>query len=63
MRGGGEKTARLGVLSCLLLTTCYTGDQSRKIEMGGACGTYGGEAYTGFWCGNLREITTWETRT
>jgi hypothetical protein len=43
MRGGGEKTARLGVLSCLLLTTCYTGDQSRKIEMGGACGTYGGE--------------------
>jgi len=23
--------------------------------MGGACSTYGGEVYTGFWCRNLRE--------
>jgi len=23
--------------------------------MGGACSAYGGEAYTGFWWGNLRE--------
>jgi len=23
--------------------------------MGGACSTYGGEVYTGFWWGNLRE--------
>jgi hypothetical protein len=23
--------------------------------MGRACSTYGGEVYTGFWCGNLRE--------
>ena len=23
--------------------------------IGGACSTYGGEAYTGFWRGNLRE--------
>jgi len=23
--------------------------------MGGACGTYGGKVYTGFWWGNLRE--------
>jgi hypothetical protein len=24
-------------------------------EMGGACSTYGGEVYVGFWWGNLRE--------
>ena len=29
--------------------------KSRKNEMGGACSAYGGEAYTGFWWGNLRE--------
>ena len=23
--------------------------------MGGACSTYGGDVYTGFWWGNLRE--------
>ena len=26
-----------------------------KNEMGGECSMYGGEAYTGFWWGNLRE--------
>jgi len=33
------------------------GDKIEKSEMGGACSTYGGrgEAYTGFWWGNLRE--------
>ena len=41
----------------MLLTKHYSGDQIKKIEMGGACSTYGGrrEAYTGFWGGNLRE--------
>ena len=31
------------------------GDKVKKNEMGGACSAYGGEAYTGFWWGNLRE--------
>ena len=31
------------------------GDGIEKNEMGGACSTYGEEAYTGFWWGNLRE--------
>jgi len=32
----------------LITTVC-------KNEMGGTCSTYGGEKYTGFWWGNLRE--------
>jgi hypothetical protein len=28
--------------------------------MGGTCSAYGGEACTGFWWGNLREIDHWE---
>jgi len=41
----------------VLLTKYYPGDQIKKIEMGGACSTYGGrgEVYTGFSWGNLRE--------
>jgi len=36
------------------------GDKIEKIEMGGACRGYGeGEAYTGFWWGNLRERNHW----
>jgi len=31
------------------------GDQIKKNEIGRACNTYGGEVYTGFWWGNLRE--------
>jgi len=31
------------------------GDKIEKNEMGGACSTYGGEAYTGVWWGNLRK--------
>jgi hypothetical protein len=31
------------------------GDKIEKNEMEGACSTYRGEAYTGFWWGNLRE--------
>ena len=33
-----------------------------KNEIGGACSTYGGrgEAYRGFWWGNLREIGHFE---
>jgi hypothetical protein len=30
------------------------GDQIEN-EKGGACSTYGGEVYAGFWWGNLRE--------
>jgi hypothetical protein len=33
----------------------FYGDKIEKNEMGGACGTYGGKMYTGFWLGNLRE--------
>ena len=34
-----------------------SGDKIEKNEMGWACGVYrGGEAYVGFWWGNLREI-------
>jgi len=29
--------------------------ESRRMRWGGACSTYGGEVYTGFWWGNLRE--------
>jgi hypothetical protein len=33
-----------------------SGDHIEKNEMGGACSAYGGgKAFTGFWCGNLRE--------
>jgi hypothetical protein len=31
------------------------GDKIQKNETGGACNAYGGEVYTGFWWGNLRE--------
>jgi hypothetical protein len=33
---------------------CSAG-QIEKNEMGGACGTYEGEAYTGFWWVHLKE--------
>jgi len=36
-------------------TEHYSGDKIAKNEMGGACSAYGGEAYTGFWWGNLKE--------
>jgi len=44
-------------LNDLLLTQYWLGDQIEKNEMGRTCSTYGrrGEAYTGFWWGNLRE--------
>ena len=43
--------------SSVSLTQYYSGDQIEKNEMGGECSAYGGrgEAYTGFWWGNLRE--------
>jgi hypothetical protein len=37
------------------LTYVVGGILVEKNEMGGACSTYGGEAYTGFWWGNLKE--------
>jgi len=48
----------------VLLTKYYSGDQIKKIEMGGACSMYGGrgEAYTGFSWGNLREKDIWKTQ-
>jgi hypothetical protein len=33
----------------------FYGDKIEKNEIGGTCGTYGGEVYTGFWFGNLRK--------
>jgi len=40
---------------CTLHQSCLD-DQIQKNEMGGACSAYGGgEVYTGFWWGNLRE--------
>ena len=43
----------------VLLTQYCSGDKTEKNEMGWACSTYGGEAYTGFWWGNLTERNTW----
>jgi hypothetical protein len=37
----------------VLLTKYYSGDQIRKGEMDGACGS--GEVHTGFWRGNMRK--------
>ena len=37
--GGGEKH----IMRSLLLTKYYVGDQIKKNELTGACGTYGGE--------------------
>ena len=38
---GVEKTTYRGALWFVLLTKYYWGDQIRKNESGGACGTYG----------------------
>ena len=35
-------------LSVLLIQYC-SGDKIEKNELGGACSTYGGEVYIGFW--------------
>ena len=40
----------------VLLSQYCSGDKIEKNEMGGACSTYwSGEAYIGFWWGDLRE--------
>jgi len=38
----------------LLIQYC-SGDKIEKNEMGGASSAYGGEGYTGFWWGHLKE--------
>jgi hypothetical protein len=35
------------LMACTAHQTLF-GDQSKKNEMGGTCGTYGGEVHTGF---------------
>jgi len=59
MCGGRRKIAYsfiVGRRDRVLLTTYCSGDKIQN-EMGGECSAYGGrgEAYTGFWWGNLRE--------
>jgi hypothetical protein len=39
----------------VLLTKYCSGDQIEKNYMGGVFSTVGGEVYTGFWWGNMRE--------
>jgi len=39
--GGLEDIAGRRASWSVLLTKCYTGDEIRKNEMGGTCGTYG----------------------
>jgi hypothetical protein len=38
-----EKTTQPGALCSPLLTRYYLDDQIKNNEMGGACGTYGGQ--------------------
>jgi hypothetical protein len=46
----------LSFVSCSLWVQYCSSDKIEKNEMGGACSACGGgEAYTGFWWGNLRE--------
>jgi hypothetical protein len=40
----------------VLLAKYYHGYQLKGNEMGGECGTYGGEVRAGFWQGNLSEV-------
>jgi hypothetical protein len=41
----------------VLLNEYYSGDQTKKNDIGGACRTCGrrGEVRTGFWWGNMKE--------
>ena len=39
-------TTSRGTRGCVLLTKYLSGDKSKKNEIGGACGTYGGNE----WC-------------
>jgi hypothetical protein len=51
-----SKYSDLGLLVCACIAKCYSGDQIKKNEMGGARSTYeGGEIFTGLWWGNLKE--------
>jgi hypothetical protein len=44
----------MGSKCSVLLTKYCSGDQIENNEVDGACSTYGGEVYTGFWWENLR---------
>jgi hypothetical protein len=44
----------------IILTHYCAGDKIEMNEMGGACSAYGeGEAFTGFWWGNLKGRDHW----
>jgi len=45
----------MGEVTLLKFTQYCSGDKIEKNEMGRACSAYGGEVYTGFWWGKLRE--------
>ena len=42
---------------CTVPTKCFSGDQTKKNEMSGACGTYGGlERYRHRWEDNIKIV-------
>ena len=50
------KVAQASFNNCAVLGYKYSGDQIKKNEMGGACGTYGRQkVHTKIWWGDLRE--------
>ena len=65
LEGRGKKAGDKNTRKALrpALATYYSGDQMKKNEMGGICGTYGRQEvkHTGFWLGDLREKNTFQT--
>jgi len=54
--GGKLRCLHENIKTCNLNPDLYCfGEKIEKNEIGGACSTHGGEAYTGFWWGNLRK--------